>query len=136
MINPLRIVLDTNIFLSALIFGGKPRQLIEMLARGQIEVVISEPILTEMRRKVSQKFPGFAGELEQMELLLEQDAELVKLGAITITVCRDPDDNRILETAVLGKCSHIITGDKDLLVLRQYEKILVLKPADFMAIKI
>lgn len=127
-----RVVLDTNVLLSALIFGGKPRQLIEMFARSEVTVVISEEIFTEMRRKVSQKFPDFIDDAVTMELLLEQDAKMVKLGSLTITICRDADDNRILETAILGKCQYIVTGDKDLLTLKAYKSVQIVNPAEFL----
>lgn len=127
-----RVVLDTNVLLSALVFGGRPRTIIEMFARGQIDVVVSEEIFTEMRRKVAVKFPNFIEDLKQMELLLKQDAETVQLGSITIDVCRDPDDNRILEAATIGKCQFIVTGDKDLLVLKQYDQVKICTPADFL----
>ena len=129
-----RVVLDTNVLLSALVFGGKPRLVVELLARGAIEVVISEEILTEMRRKVASKFADFADDLARMETLLEQDADLVKLGTITISVCRDPDDNRILETALIGGCDYIVSGDKDLLTLGSYKGIKILKPVDFLTL--
>lgn len=66
------------------------------------------------------------------EILLEQDSETVRLGSITIAVCRDPDDNCIIETAVLGACNYIISGDKDLLVLKTYKDIQILRPAEFL----
>lgn len=132
MTNKPRVVLDTNVLLSALVFGGRPRQVVELLARDLIDVVISEEILTEMRRHVANKFPAFTDDLVKFEMLLEQDSELVKLGGITITVCRDADDNRILETAVLGSCEYIVSGDKDLLVLERYKSIQILKPAEFL----
>lgn len=127
-----RVVLDTNVLLSALIFGGKPRQVVELLARDLIQAVTSEAILTEMRRTVARKFPDFTDDLARMELLLEEDAETVKLGGVTVAVCRDPDDNRVLETAVIGDCGYIISGDKDLLPLKKYQTIRILKPADFL----
>lgn len=129
-----RIVLDTNVLLSALIFGGQPRKVVELLSHARIDVVVSEAILSEMRRKVTTKFPDFYDELAQMEALLEQDAELVRLGSITIDACRDPDDNRILETAVLGECGFIISGDKDLLVLGSYEGIQIVNSSQFLSI--
>jgi putative PIN family toxin of toxin-antitoxin system len=132
MTNKPRVVFDTNVLLSALVFGGRPRQVVELLARDLIDVVISGEILTEMRRHVANKFPTFTDDLVKFEMLLEQDSELVKLGGITITVCRDADDNRILETAVLGSCEYIVSGDKDLLVLERYKNIQILKPAKFL----
>jgi predicted nucleic acid-binding protein len=56
----------------------------------------------------------------------------VPLGAHTITVCRDPDDNRILETAVIGGCDLIVSGDSDLLTLGSYQDIRIMRPADFL----
>ena len=127
-----RVVLDTNGLLSALVFGGKPRQVVELLARGMIEVVISPEILTEMRRKIAGKFPDFSNELALMELLLEQEAELVMLGGITVSASRDDDDNRILETALVGSCNYIVSGDKDLLVLQNYEGTEIVVPTEFL----
>jgi uncharacterized protein len=132
MDNRFRVVLDTNVLLSALIFGGRPRQVVELLPRGIVDVVISPEILTEMRRKIANKFPDFSSELALMELLLEEEAELVMLGSVTANASRDDDDNRILETALIGNCDHIISGDKDLLVLKEYEGIRIVAPAEFI----
>lgn len=132
MRNNARVVLDTNVWLSALIFGGKPREIVELFARGSIEVVVSEEILTEMRRSVSRAFPDFLDDLERMEALIKQDADMVELGSITIDVCRDPDDNRILETAVIGGCLCIVSGDNDLLSLKHCGGIHILKPSEFL----
>ncbi|MEK7083924.1 MAG: putative toxin-antitoxin system toxin component, PIN family [Patescibacteria group bacterium] len=127
-----RIVLDTNVWLSALVFGGKPRQIVELFARGLVSVVASEEILTEMRRSVARAFPDFMDDLARMEMLIAQDADMVELGSVTIGVCRDPDDNRILETAILGDCKYVVSGDEDLLALGGYEGIRILNPGDFL----
>jgi len=129
-----RVVIDTNVWLSALVFGGKPRQVVELLARGMIEVVISSEILTEMRRKITQKFSDFDPDFALMELLIEQETELVRLGGVSVHVSRDEDDNRVLETAVIGGCSCIVSGDKDLLVLKSYEGINIMAPAEFLKV--
>lgn len=128
------VVLDTNVWLSALVFGGKPRTVVELLARGQIDVVISQEILTEMRRTVVRRFPDFIGDLESLELLIERDVELVKLGSLTINVCRDPDDDRIIETAVMGGCEYIVSGDKDLLSLKSYQEVNIVTSSDFLSL--
>ena len=127
-----RIVLDTNVWLSALVFGGKPRQIVELFAAGFISVVVSEELLTEMRRSVRRAFLDFRDNLARMEALIEHDAEMVPLGSMTIAVCRDLDDNHILETAVIGECTYIVSGDNDLLSLKQYESICILKPDEFL----
>lgn len=130
----LRVVLDTNVWLSALVFGGKPRKVVELLVRDLIDIVISQEMLTEMRRKIVGKFPDFIEDLEHMELLIERDVELVKLGSLTINICRDPDDNRIIETAAIGVCEYIVSGDKDLLSLGSYKEIRIVTPSDFVTL--
>ena len=61
------------------------------------------------------------------------DARNVELGGITIEVCRDPDDNRVLETAVLGAADWIVSGDKDLLTLGRVGSVTILTPSDWLA---
>ena len=126
-----RVVVDTSVLISALVFGGNPRLVIDLLSEGTIDGVVSVEILTELKRKILSKFPAFASELKQLEKLLERDARMVKLGSIQVTICRDPNDNMFLETAVLGNCQYIVSGDKDLLTLESYENIKILKPAEF-----
>jgi len=123
------------VLLSALIFGGKPRLILEQFFHGHIDLIMSEEILTEMRRKITQKFPSFSKDLDRLSLLLKQDAEWVKLGTITITICRDFDDNRILETAVIGNCTYIVSGDQVLLILENHKNIQIVKPSEFLNLR-
>jgi putative PIN family toxin of toxin-antitoxin system len=132
MRNKPRIVIDTNILISGIVFGGKPRQILNLLAEQSVIVIVAEEIITELRRKISSKFPEFIEDLNKVELLLKRDAVLIKLGAIHINVSRDNDDNKFIEAAILGKCSFIVTGDKDLLVLKSYENIRIVKPDEFL----
>jgi len=64
--------------------------------------------------------------------LLRSRMELVVPNELEREVCRDPDDDHILAAAISGKCDGIITGDKDLLVLKSYEGIEILSPRDFI----
>ncbi len=129
--NKPRIVLDTNVIVSAIVFGGEPRQILDLLAENTIIVVIAEELLTELRRKINTKFPDFITDLEAVEKLLKRDAILVKLGAIRINASRDPDDDKFIETAFLGNCEYVISGDKDLLAIGSYQNIKIIKPAEF-----
>ena len=126
------IVIDTNVWLSGLIFGGQPGRLIRMFAEGQLLVVISEELLTELRRIINEKFPGYLSHLDLLEDSIRQGAELVKLGSRKVAVSRDSDDNKVIETALIGKCQYIVSGDNDLLVLRKHGGIKILKPVDFL----
>ena len=127
-----RVVIGTNVLISGIVFGGKPRQLLDLLAERAIIVVIAEELLTELRRKIITKFPDFIEDLERVEKLLKRDAITVRLGTMQVAVCRDPDDDKFIETATVGTAGYIIIGDKDLLVLKEYQAITILTPADFL----
>ncbi len=131
-----RVVLDTNVLLSALVFGGKPRRVTNLVSRGDLVLVSCEEAMTELRRVVAAKFPDFHQEAAQLEKLLEVYAEWVKLGAIDVTICADPDDNKFIEIALIGECSHIISGDRHLLKIGVHQGVEIVSPAGFLAIKI
>jgi putative PIN family toxin of toxin-antitoxin system len=97
-------------------------------------VVVSPEMITELRRIVHAKFPAFLEDLQRLEQLLKRDGVQVTLGSIHVSASRDPDDNKVIETALAGACSHIISGDKDLLDLKQYEHIQIVTPAEFLDI--
>lgn len=126
------IVIDSNVWISALIFGGNPGKILKLFVDNKVEVVMSEEIITELRRIIINKFPLFVNSLNLLEASLRKDTVFVQLGSITIDASRDVDDNRILETAYIGKAKYIISGDKDLLVLKKYENIKILSPVDFL----
>jgi putative PIN family toxin of toxin-antitoxin system len=126
-----RVVLDTNVLVSALVFGGNPRTVVEILT-DSIIVVISQEIITELRRIIHSKFPAFDEDLLRLEKLLERDAEVATLGNLQVNVSRDPDDNEILETALAGHCKFLVSDDKDLLDLISYKDIQIMSPATFL----
>ena len=130
----IKLVIDTNVWISGLIFGGKPEAILNLFIDGQITVIISEEILTELRRIITNKFPLFKPKLGLLEASIRNDAILVPLGDNTIELSRDADDNKVIETAVTGRVAYIISDDDDLLVLKEYKKITIVKPAAFLNI--
>ena len=128
-----RVVLDSNVWISALIFGGNPGKILELFIEGEILVYFCEELITEIHRKVVQKFPQFMPRLGLLELSIRRDANLVRLGSITVLASRDQDDNKVLETAVLSSCGYVISGDKDLLVLGRYKEIQIVSPTEFLS---
>jgi putative PIN family toxin of toxin-antitoxin system len=126
------IVIDTNVWISGLIFGGKPEKVLQSFIDGLVNVVISEELLSELRRKIRQRFPLYAPKLSLLEASIREQALLVPLGSLSIIVSRDKNDNMVIETAVIGKTSCIVSGDKDLLALGSYKNITILKPAEFL----
>lgn len=130
-----RVVIDSNVWLSGLVFGGSPSKILDLFINGDLLVVVSEELLSELRRKIIQKFPLFVPKLGLLEASIRKDAIMVKLGIATIKISRDPNDDKFIETALLGGCRYIISGDQDLLALRIYQDIHIVKPAEFLKIE-
>lgn len=127
-----RIVIDTNVWLSGLVYGGEPGRILKAFAGADILVVVSEELLSELRNKVTHKFPLFIPRLSLLEASIRKDAILVRLGTHPVAASRDPKDNMVLETAFVGRCGYVVSGDKDLLILKSYEGIQIVKPAEFL----
>lgn len=128
----MKIVVDTNVWVSALVFGGKPRQVFEFAAKQGIKIVVSQELLSEIRRVLSRKFPKFVPKFENLLVCYKIRLHYVDLGAVSVTVCRDPKDNMILETAIIGSANFIVSGDDDLLSLKKYQNMLITSSSDFL----
>ena len=132
MLNPPRIVNDTNIWLSALYFTGKPAKIVNFIEKGNIVSVTSDFILDELKEKMIINFhtPLFAANATISHI--RSMSELVNLEGADFGL-RDVDDNQVLETAVVGRCSWLVTGDKDLLILGKYKDLQIVTPAQFLS---
>jgi len=131
-----RVVLDTNIFISDILNGGKPREVVELIYSEQIKGVISPAILTELQETLIKKFKFLKEAVLDIEKEIEESFELV-YPKLTIAILEDNPDNRVLEAAIEGKCYFIVTGDNDLLRLKEYKRIKIITPHQFLyAIKI
>ena len=129
----LRVVLDTNVLISAILFRGKPRQILEKAIRGEIQLCISEPILEEFRGVLRRSRFDYSPEMVQIMLTeLTGIANLVNPSRAIEVVSEDPADNRILECAVEAKASYIVTGDSHLLKLSRYGNIQILNAVAFL----
>lgn len=128
----MRIVIDSNVWISALVFGGKPRRIFERVVADGWTIIASEEIFTEVRRVLAVKFVDFVEDFESFQAVLQPYVIKIKLGSMRVAVSRDEDDNRVIETAIIGDASHIITGDKDLLVLLKYNQIDIITPTEFL----
>jgi hypothetical protein len=129
----LRVVLDTNVLISAIVFGGKPRQILELAIRGEIQLCISDPILDEIRGVLRRSKFGYSPEMIQVILTeLTAVADFVNpLKAIEV-VSQDPADNRIIECAVEAGASYIVTGDTHLLKISWYGSIEIVNAVAFL----
>ena len=116
----MRVVFDTNIFISALVIPGSlAEKAVSRIIEGPDELVLSPDIIKEVLSVLSSKFAREREALSHVAVVLMDLGKLVKPDQ-RITVLRDDPDNRILECAVFGKADLIVTGDKEMLRLKEY----------------
>ena len=130
---PLRVVLDTNILISAYVFGGKPGQVNNMVIDKRIIPFISPTLLAELTDTLLKKFDFGITRIEQIERIVNRHFNIV-YPAKNIYVARDEDDNRVLEAAVEGKCDYVITGDIDLLSIGKFKRVKIVTADQFLDI--
>jgi len=126
-----RVLLDTNVLFAAFVTHGVCAGLYEECLL-QAEIVASNHILTELAEKLVSKGKFTKREAQQVVRAVRKDAELVSPAPLVQPICRDPDDDWILATAVAGKADVIVTGDKDLLVLKRFRNIPIVGPRGFL----
>jgi len=126
----MKIVFDTNVLIAAFITKGVCSELLDHCIRHH-HIITSEFILNEFKFQLRKKFNYQDYDIEEAINLLRQKVICINPKSINKQVCRDITDDIILGTAVAGNASCVITGDKDLLVLRQYESIDIISPGEF-----
>ena len=128
----MRVVIDTNVVASAIFFGGKPKELIDHVMNDRMEAYASRDILDEYMDTVEclkVKFPQKAPNIPLMDIA--RKCNLVQVES-KVDICRDPDDNKFIECALDSDCYYIVSGDKDLLTVGEYEGIHIMTVADFL----
>lgn len=126
-----RVVIDTNVLISGLLFGGKPRLIIDVVNADGIGIVISEPLISELEEVLLTKFKITFSHWQAIEANLRSSCSLVPTTDYTHILIDEPD-NRLLEAAEAGQCDYIITGDKLLLALGNYQKTKIISVAQFL----
>lgn len=129
----MKIVLDTNVFISGIFFSGLPSMILQAWRDLKIQIILSEEILGEYQRvaeELSSKFS--AVHIDRIIELLTIYGEDFETKDISVSVCKDPDDNKFIECAIAGNSKLIVSGDKHLLNVTGYQGISVLKPRDFI----
>ncbi|OGK10363.1 putative toxin-antitoxin system toxin component, PIN family [Candidatus Roizmanbacteria bacterium RIFCSPHIGHO2_01_FULL_35_10] len=126
------IILDTNILLSAFLFKGFSRKIIDQIVEEKLSLFISQELKKEVLRKFKEL--GASKEASDKLLFLLENKAILYEPRIKISVCRDKQDNFILELAETSKAEFIITRDKDLLDLlnKKWKKTKIVKPEDFL----
>lgn len=130
----MKAVFDTNVLVSALAFGGKPLEVLELAISEKVKLVISNVLLDELKGVLGG--PKFRYPQPIIDLMIDQFmaiVELVKPRREISRIVTDPDDNRVLECAVEGEVDYIVSGDPDLLDLEAFEGITICTPAQFLS---
>lgn len=128
----MRVVADTNVYVSAIVFGGKPQAILDLAEDGEIELLISDDILAETTRILRDKFyrtpEQLALDVIALEAVTTRAQPLEKIDAVP----GDPTDNKILECAVASGSDVIVSGDAHLLDLKEFRGIKIQRPTDFL----
>ena len=130
----MRVVFDSNIFISALVVqGGAAQRALEAVIAGTCHLVLSRSIIHEVLDVLARKFDRNVEELSRTAVFLSGLGEVVAPRS-TVHVLRDEPDNRILECALAGRAKLIVTGDREMLALTVWEGMRVVSLREFLAI--
>ena len=119
----MRAVPDTNVLVTAIVFGGPPGKLIELAAEGYLRLLLSSALLDEFREVLRRKFGFSDAATYQAEVLFRRISIVVEPQREVTIIIEDPDDSRVLEAALAGDADVIVSGDRHLLRLEAFEGI-------------
>lgn len=125
---------DSNIYISALQFGGVPLQFLNAARAGAFKLAISDALMSEIRGVLQEKFHWSDEMLDEATAGLADLTQIVRPTQMLRVIAEDPDDDRVLECAIASGSQFIISGDNHLLHLAQYENIRILKVAEFLTL--
>lgn len=127
-----KIIIDTNNLISALGWEGKSRVLFHRVTKGEFQLFVSVDQLAEIKRVL--RYPKLKFTNNQISRFLTILSEIAKIIQIKrrINIVRDPDDNMLIEAAIESKALYIITGDDDLLTLKEYNGVKIISVSEFL----
>jgi putative PIN family toxin of toxin-antitoxin system len=128
----MKILLDTNVLIAAFITPGICNELLEHCLRRH-QLITSEFLLDEFQTHLIHKFHFTSRETQEAIEMLRLKASVVVPASLPAQICRDADDDQVLGTALAGQVDCLVTGDNDLLEIKQYQSIPIIKPSEFSA---
>jgi putative PIN family toxin of toxin-antitoxin system len=130
----IRVVLDTNVLISALLFKGELSRIVGLWQKGKIIPVISKETFDELKTVL--EYPKFSLSRAEIKSLIKHDIlpffEVVHVSKHVKGACRDPGDDKFISCAISASADWIVTGDKDLSDLKIYQSIRILHASDFI----
>jgi uncharacterized protein len=128
----MKAVFDTNVFIAAFVTSGVCAKILLRARRGQFQLIGSPFILNEFEQVLIKKFSVTRSEARDASRLIAEAMRAVVDPGETVTgICRDPDDDAILACALAGEADYLITGDADLLALKNFKGVQILSPRNF-----
>ena len=132
----IRVVLDTNILISALLFKGELTRMVGLWQRGKMIPIISKETFDELRTVL--EYPKFSLSRAEIKSLIEQEIlpffEVVNVSKHVKGACRDPGDDKFISCAISANANYIVTGDKDLSDLKKYQSVRIIHASDFIKV--
>ena len=129
----MRVILDTNVFISGVFFSGPPYRILEAWQDGKLQLVASQEILEEYQRvgeTLAEQFPGV--NLQPIIDLVTTNAEVFPNQVLPESLCEDPDDDKFIACALAGRCRVIVSGDRHLLKVSGFRGLTVMSPRRFI----
>jgi putative PIN family toxin of toxin-antitoxin system len=128
-----RVVLDTNVLISAILFpGGAPEAILRLGLEKRVQLATSPKLLTEFARVLVEKFGHSDSQAQERLRRMVAISDIVKRRETIREIAQDPEDDRVLEAALAAHAEAIVSGDKHLLQLGTWRGIRILRPADFL----
>lgn len=128
----MRAVADTNVYISALNFGGAPEDVLGLGREGAVQLFISPSILREVEGVLLRKFHWSARNAREAIAAIQEFAQVVRPKATVRVITEDESDNRILECALEARADVVITGDRHIQQLRTFQGISIVSPREFL----
>jgi putative PIN family toxin of toxin-antitoxin system len=129
-----RVVLDTNVLISGLLFKGKLSRMVELWQKGKIVPLISKETFEELR--IVLEYPKFSLSHVEIKSLIEHEIlpyfEVVHVNKRVKGACRDPGDDKFISCALSANADAIVTGDKDLFDMKKYRSVRIIHASDFI----
>ncbi|GBE04645.1 MAG TPA: putative toxin-antitoxin system toxin component, PIN family [Nitrospirae bacterium] len=129
-----KVVLDTNVIVSALLFKGELSAIVNLWKEGEVFPVISNETFKELTKVFT--YPKFSLTEDEIRKLIEEEIvpyfELISTARVVENVCQDPDDDKFLSCALSASADFIVSGDKDLTGIKQYKNIKIINPHNLL----
>jgi putative PIN family toxin of toxin-antitoxin system len=132
-----RVVLDTNVLVSALLFKGALSRLVELWRKGKMIPLLSRETFEELTTVL--QYPKFSLSKDEIKSVIEHEIlpyfEIIKVVKSVKGVCRDPGDDKFISCAISASADCIVSGDKDFCDLKQYKTVRIISASDFLKTK-